>query len=764
MQFDLTRRELRSSRRCPALTAFLILGCVSSAHAQSDGTLRGRVLDTADRPVAGAVVEGIGTFRQVSSTGTGDFALRLPEGEWRVIIRQIGFRPDTVVVRGGSARDTTIVVRLRAAPVLLEGLAVRAPRVAPLAQVVTAASVRQVPPLGEPDVFRAVVLLPGVAQPNDLKGRIHLAGGASDETAVRLDGHPLHDPFHLLGLLGAFNVAALERADVLIHHVPPQIGDALSGAIDLQTRSADAPGRNEAVLSLLTSGVTVARTGLPAGTDLLVSMRATYLDRFATVVAPDLPSLGFRDGVVRIGHDWGGGRWRAELLGFHTQDRYSDPDLTDSTGYEPLEWGESLAGMRVERSAPAGRVTVRASWNRSHAGVDERGAGGTNWIHTRRDWLSSAAQLDVARERWRVRAGASFDARRHDQRWIARGLIDEVFSPSTPAEYAGSQSLAVAALFGESELRLGGCFAGTIGARVSWSAGQILPAPSATMSCRASESFQLQGAVERRYQFTSQLEEPVEGSITPPTFLLPGGRTVDVAAVSAEWAPRAGTLSVQAFAKHYPDRPRLRNRSAGTTREDLLENFPDFERIRGQAYGATVGGSALLSARARIQGSYTFQRALEEVDGVSSPADWDAPHAVSLLASVRTLRKWTASAVYQGHSGRATTPVIARSFEPDLRAPRSGSLLPRYVYGERNSIRVPPYHRVDLGLRRTWRARAADWTLAVQVLNLLARENPIDYDWGVVFDDVRYTGEQSGRRAGRAGLPILPSVGLEVAW
>jgi hypothetical protein len=42
-----------------------------------------------------------------------------------------------------------------------------------------------------------------VSQPNDLKGRIHLAGGSSDETGVRLDGHPLQDPFHLLGLFGA---------------------------------------------------------------------------------------------------------------------------------------------------------------------------------------------------------------------------------------------------------------------------------------------------------------------------------------------------------------------------------------------------------------------------------------------------------------------------------------------------------------------------------------------------------------------------------
>jgi hypothetical protein len=46
----------------------------------------------------------------------------------------------------------------------------------------TANMVRQVPPLVEADLFRAITFLPMVSQPNDLKGRIHLAGGSSDAT------------------------------------------------------------------------------------------------------------------------------------------------------------------------------------------------------------------------------------------------------------------------------------------------------------------------------------------------------------------------------------------------------------------------------------------------------------------------------------------------------------------------------------------------------------------------------------------------------
>jgi hypothetical protein len=163
-----------------------------------------------------------------------------------------------------------------------------------------------------------------------------------------------------------------------------------------------------------------------------------------------------------------------------------------------------------------------------------------------------------------------------------------------------------------------------------------------------------------------------------------------------------------------------------------------------------------------VQGSYTFQRVREEYASGMYPTAWDAPHTLALFGSTPLGRKWTLNTVYHAHSGRATTPVLARIFEPDLRFPGSQDLLPRYIYGERNSIRVPPYHRLDLGARRAWQARGAEWVLSLQVLNVLFRENPVDYNWTQYFSNARSPSGE--RQAGRSGLPILPSIGLEVKW
>lgn len=157
-------------------------------------SVAGRVVDEDGRPIAGATVEVPSGFLTAETDADGRFVLRLPPGPTRLLVRRIGYattHADIVVDAAGTA---PVTIRMRADPIALRGISVDAPRMPPLGRTVTTTTVRQVPPLTEPDVFRAVVLLPAITQPNDLKGRIHLAGGASDETGVRLDGPPSRTP------------------------------------------------------------------------------------------------------------------------------------------------------------------------------------------------------------------------------------------------------------------------------------------------------------------------------------------------------------------------------------------------------------------------------------------------------------------------------------------------------------------------------------------------------------------------------------------
>jgi len=745
-------------RYAPHSAVVLALLAAPALGAQSPAAARGSVTDSAGGAVAGATVTVLGEYRSTRSGTRGEWEIRLPPGRARLRAAALGFRPETLSVALPLAPGDSVRFRLRSAPVLLEGLTVESPRVPAMGQTVTPATVRQVPPLGEPDVFRAVVLLPGVAQPNDLKGRIHLAGGASDETGVRLDGHPLHDPFHLLGLFGAFNVAALDRADVLMHHLPPAFGERLSGYIDLTTRRAGARPEFEGVAGLLTSGATASTPDVGRGIDLLASGRVTYLDRVAPLVDPTVPRLGFHDGVVRVGVPLAG--WRAEAVGFTSRD-YFRPEPDDGMVSEaPVHWGESLVGVRAAGSAGGWEVLMRGSWGESSVRMDETrvdvAPADARFVSTRRTQWSGAVEAERSGAWWRAVAGASVDRPSHRQEWSAPGLVDDIFSPSTPSRYSGREAQTRVAAHAESSLRLGGGWAASVGGR-AWAAPAVRFAPRALLSFTPRASVVLEGAWNRRFQFDAQLEEPIEGSITAPVFLLTKPRVADVASGSARWtrAPGAGrtsgTVQLQGFHKAYRDRAVLAGRGDSV--------FPDFERATGTSVGAMSSARVSFAGGSTVQASYTLQRVRETVGGETVPTSWDVPHSLSTFASVPAGRGWTLNAVYQGHSGRATTPVVARVFVPAPDDPFQ--LDARYIRGARNSVRVPPYHRLDLGGRRAWNARGARWTLSIQALNVFFRSNPVDYDWTQYFRAAEGGRTGSG---GKNGLPLVPSATLEVQW
>ncbi len=722
-------------------------------------TLRGRVIDPGRVPLANASIEVVGTLLRTTTRTNGTFEVALPAKNWLVRIRQIGFLPESVAV---SPPFDSLTVILAPHPIELKGVTVVGGNAPPMARTVTSATVRQVPPLGEPDIFRAIVLLPGVNQPNDLKGRIHLGGGSSDETGVELDGHPLQDPFHLLGVLGAFNVAALDRADVMIHHLPIEADGRLSGLIALQSRKSSTPQR-EAVVSLLSSSLTVLQPGTIGGADVLASGRITYLDHLvaalgnhAKVKGDEAPILGYRDALLTVDRSFG----NTTLSGiyFYTSDRRPFGGGTD------YDWGESLSGLRMTTRAGTWVFDSRASFNRASADLgSDPGPGPTTqqFVDLRHDWISAEASVKRFEQSWGWEAGVGLDARSADQDWT--GSPEGFFSPRAPREYRGSQTQRRGTGFLELTKALRTTAAVTLGARVSRLEGQTFSSPRALLTTTIHDGAKVSFAVSRRYQFDTELEEPAEGSGKQPLFFLSQPRKVDVAAVSlGHKLGGKGEWEIASFYKRYHDRTSLRGNprafqdSAGV----LPDSFPLFDRIPGRGYGATASLTRQFGSKSLVQGAYMFQRVSEQIEGTYFPTAWDAPHSVSIFATTPINRKWSFNIVSQWHSGPAATPVMARIFAPDPEL--SPFLRTRYLPGSTNSGRLSDYRRVDIGVRRESKRGKTEIAFTAQVINLFVRRNALEYDWASAY----CTGSSACKSAKptRTGLPIIPSLGLEIRW
>jgi hypothetical protein len=79
---------------------------------------------------------------------------------------------------------------------------------------------------------------------------------------------------------------------------------------------------------------------------------------------------------------------------------------------------------------------------------------------------------------------------------------------------------------------------------------------------------------------------------------------------------------------------------------------------------------------------------------------------------------------------------------------------------ERNQVRLPPYDRLDLRLRKAFLFRWGVFTLSGEVLNVLDRKN--EYNVESTLLTVARTGQYSSGL--RRGFPVAPSIGLSVQF
>jgi hypothetical protein len=176
---------------------------------------------------------------------------------------------------------------------------------------------------------------------------------------------------------------------------------------------------------------------------------------------------------------------------------------------------------------------------------------------------------------------------------------------------------------------------------------------------------------------------------------------------------------------------------------------------RGWAAGIELFAERRLGA---VQGwlGYTLgwtRRSFEEVDdGQAFPPKYDRRHDLNVVGLWKT-GGWTVSSAFVLGTGQAFTPASARY---SLRNPATGNLPndAQFLPGRKNSARLLPYHRLDVGLTRdfTLAGRTGQWL--IQVFNVYSWRN----EWFVQYEDEDGVADPRVVKQ----LPIIPSLGVSL--
>lgn len=267
--------------RCCLTTVFLLLGALLfgqtitvSGHLYERGSL--------ESLPGGLVYEPVSQKATMTNT-YGFYTLTLPyRDSLYIVFNSFGFINDTLWIK--SAEDVeydaklTKITTLEAVTITAEK---RNTEVAQMSSItLSAKEIQQVPMLfGEKDVFKTLLLLPGVQSASEGTSGIYVRGGGPDQNLIILDEATIYNANHLLGFFSIFNGDAIKSVELIKGGFPARYGGRLSSVIDINMKDGNKEEYHvEGGVGLISSNVMVEGPIIKNKASFMLSGRTTYLD------------------------------------------------------------------------------------------------------------------------------------------------------------------------------------------------------------------------------------------------------------------------------------------------------------------------------------------------------------------------------------------------------------------------------------------------------------------------------------------------------
>lgn len=381
--------------RYVAILLFLILPFSVGLQAQRY-TVSGYVLDSASRETMVSAT----VFDTVSGIGTvtnqyGYYTLVLPEGKVALRYSYAGY-PE-IYVNATLERDTVINAKL-CESVLEEivvtaknsGLDVKTSQMS--SNYVPIAVVKKIPSLaGELDIVKAVQLLPGVQSGSEGSTGLYVRGGGPDENLILLDGIPLYNINHAMGMFSVFNADAVKSFTLYKGNFPARFGGRLSSVLDVRQNDGNAKSYHGTVsVGLLAAKVSVEGPIWKEHTTFNVSFRRSYFDVLAQPIiaaytaSEGSPATGgyyFYDINARISHK------------FSDKDRLSASFFMDDDGI--------YASYKDKYNDEIDKM--RADWRWGNL------VGSLNWLHVYTPRIFSEMTVAYSQYQYKLKMNESID-------------------------------------------------------------------------------------------------------------------------------------------------------------------------------------------------------------------------------------------------------------------------------------------------------------------------------------------------------------------
>ena len=235
-------------RKSFLLLAVILAAVTAKAQPRGTATVSGYITDKTSGETligAGVLVDGSGRKVQTGAVTNayGYYTLTLPQGKTSLQYSYVGY--ESVVLDVDLLRDTTLNVVLSPSAEIREATVVAQKdagiQSSYLGSIdIPLVHIQRTPVLfGEADVLKAIQLMPGVQGGNEGFTGLYVRGGGPDENLILLDGVPIYNVDHMLGILSVFQTEAVKKVTLYKGSFPARYGGRVSSIVDIRTNDGN---------------------------------------------------------------------------------------------------------------------------------------------------------------------------------------------------------------------------------------------------------------------------------------------------------------------------------------------------------------------------------------------------------------------------------------------------------------------------------------------------------------------------------------------
>jgi hypothetical protein len=762
--------------------------------AQQKFTISGTVEDAATgEKLIGASVYNGKTLQGTVTNAYGFYSITLPADSLQLVIKYLGYKPQVINMK--LAKSETMNIRLTPSQELQTvEIVAESDRIEEQSQMSTIeipiSQIKSIPALlGEVDVLKALQLLPGVQSGGEGSSGFYVRGGGPDQNLILLDGAPVYNASHLFGFFSVFNADAIKNVELIKGGFPARYGGRLSSVLEINMKEGNTKEfHGEGGIGIVASRLTLEGPIKKDTASFIISARRTYLDFLVRPFIKAQSSGGnsyggyyFYDLNAKLNwkvsskdHLYLSAYMGDDRFYVHDENSYTQNNVAYSylTEYR-LGWGNLTSALRWNRiindkmfsnvsltySQFKFYISAKDENSQVGPGINEVNSFSLKYLSGINDYTAKVDFDYVPSPNHYIKFGGS-----NIYHIFNTGALQFKESAGIDTTLGVKNTYAnEAAVYIEDDIRISKNI--KVNAGLHASAFFVKDKVYRSIEPRASARYMLpkNWAVKASYAMMNQYIHLLSNSgiglptdlWVPSTDIVEPERSHQVAAgVAKTILNNEYEFSVEGY---YKKMDKIIDYLAGA---NFIDPNQDWQKKVEAGEGWSYGGELFLQRKkGKLTGwvGYTLSwtnRQFENINfGKIYPYKYDRRHDFEIVSTYSITENIELSATWVYGTGNAITMPVAEYEAADENFYNNFGTV--QYYGDKNSYRMPAYHRMDIGasFKKTKQLRKRTWerTWNVSVYNLYNRKNPY-----FIYIGYSNTGRKVGKQVSL--FPIIPSV------